>query len=197
MGGAKNRIDQIVPGAGFRRHRRRRAAAPTGTPSGRPASHRSRPCPRRRDACDTVPVAGASIAWASTAPSAMAQSRGSSASALPRTSVPVQSRIFRPARSTSNAAARSALEQQQMIGKPPQTAKHDLLVLRQFLAGVERASPHPFKDGYVGQQRRTLDLCLRSGAIMICFLRRIARFYTAIGRADLINLLVRNFIKSR
>ena len=53
---------------------------------------------------------------------------------------------------------RSARKQQQMIAEPAEAAKHDVFILRQRLAGLDRAPPHPLDDFLVGKQRRTFDV---------------------------------------
>jgi hypothetical protein len=44
-----------------------------------------------------------------------------------------------------------------MIGKAPKAAQHDILVLRQFLAGRKRCAPHPLNNRDVRQHRWSLD----------------------------------------
>jgi hypothetical protein len=45
-----------------------------------------------------------------------------------------------------------------VIAQATQTTEPDVFILRQRLAELNRAAPHPFENGFVGEQRRTFDV---------------------------------------
>ena len=67
---------------------------------------------------------------------------------------------FAPGAQHLEFRARLTFEENEMIAETSQAAEHNVFVLRQRLAGPDRAPPHPLNDNLVLQQWRTFDLLL-------------------------------------